>query len=223
VPFINHHKDRRVWPAASFCLLTAWLIMPATAQSSTNSITKDSKPSSAEAIASANPKPVLSRYVDAEELPAYLNAMGAILSIRNRNTDPFGQYQDPSAKPVVKAPTTAKVKRVTTVQATPFSDIVRRIKVNTVMPAEKSFLIGTRTVKQGDELPLSFRGRQIKAQVSAVSSSAIEFRNSESGETASIKLNMLPAGMTPGSSAITAPGMISDSPDAPLNLDNGSF
>jgi hypothetical protein len=151
-----------------------------------------------------------------------VKALSEILTIRKRETDPFGQYQDPNARPVVK-PTVAKLKRYVPAQATPLSEIVRLIKVTTIMPAEKSFLVGTRTVKQGDRIPLSFRGKTIKVEVAAVTSTSIEFRNMENGEQASVRLNMLPVGMTPGNDGITAPGMVPDRPDAPIDLDAGSL
>jgi hypothetical protein len=203
--------------------LLASLTVSLPAQSAASFKKQKPKPEAAAPAADAKAAEILpSRYVTAEELPSYVNSLGGILTIRNRVTDPFGQYQDPNAKPVIKT-TVAKVKRFAPAQATPFSDIVRLIKVTTVMPAEKSFLIGTRTIKQGDQIPLSFRGKQIKVQIAAVTSGSIEFRNLENGEQASIPLNMLPVGMTPGSSGITAPGMVADRPDAPIDLDAGSL
>ena len=51
-----------------------------------------------------------SRYVGTDELDAYVGLLASRFAMRNRTTDPFGQLQDPDAKPVVK-PTIAKVKR----------------------------------------------------------------------------------------------------------------
>lgn len=213
-------------PALAFCLISALLAMPANAQSATNFKKQPAKTTKAEVTTPApNAKPaeiLPSRYITTEELPSHVKALSEILTIRKRVTDPFGQYQDPDAKPIIK-PTVAKLKRPSQVQATPFTDIVRLIKVTTVMPADKSFLVGTRTIKQGDLIPLSFRGKQIKVEVAAVNSSTIDFRNIESGEQASVRLNMLPVGMTPGNNGITAPGMVPDRPDAPIDLDAGSL
>lgn len=213
-------------PALAFCLLSALLPVHAHAQSAANfkkQAPKAAKTEAATPAANAKPAEILpSRYVTTEDLPSYVKSLSEILTIRKRVTDPFGQYQDPDAKPVIK-PTVAKLKRFAPVQTTPFSDIVRLIKVTTVMPSEKSFLVGTRTIKQGDQIPLSFRGKQIKVQVAAVTSSTIDFRNVESGEQASVRLNMLPVGMTPGQNGITAPGMVADRPDAPIDLDAGSL
>lgn len=173
--------------------------------------------------AASKPGEILpSRYVTQEELPTYVNALSSILTIRKRVTDPFGQYQDPDAKPIVK-PTVAKIKRFAPAKATPFSEIVRLIKVTTIMPAEKRFLIGTRSIAEGDRIPLSFRGKTINVEIAAVTSSSIEYRNLENGEQASVRLNLLPVGMTPGNDGITAPGMVSDRPDAPIDLDANSL
>ena len=161
-----------------------------------------------------------SRFVDKEQLSVHVRSITTIFTIAKRTTDPFGLPQDPNAKPVIK-PKLAKSTRVTPAyQATPFSEIVRMIKVTTIMPNERRFLIGTRSVRQGDSIPISFRGRNINVEVAAVSSRKIEFRNLDNGETASLPLNLLPAGMTPGTGGITAPGMVPDRPNAPLMLDS---
>ena len=214
-------------PALAIFLLSGLLVAHSSAQSAASFTKQAPKPVKAESSAPApDLKPmdiVPSRYVTGEQLPSYVNALSQILSIRKRDTDPFGQYQDPSARPAVK-PKIATLKRYTPAQATPFSDIVRLIKVTTVMPADKSFLVGNRTFSEGDRIPLSFRGKTLKVEVAAVTSSAIEFVNTENGEQASFRLNLLPAGMTLGSDGgITAPGMVPDRPDAPIDLDAGSL
>lgn len=163
-----------------------------------------------------------SRRVSPEELPAYTQTISAVLSIRSRDTDPFGQIQDPDAKPVIK-PTIAATKRIAPIQATPFSDIVRLIRVTTIMPGERRFLIGNRSVSQGDRIPLAFRGKNIPVEVASVSSTSIRFRNLDNGETAELSLRMLPPGMKPGNDGIHAPGMIPDNPNAPIDLDGNSL
>ena len=167
-------------------------------------------------------KVIASRYVEEADLDAYVASVSSVFSMRTRTTDPFGQLQDPDAKPIVKA-TVAKVpRRVAPVQATPFSDIVHLIKVTTVMPKDQCFLMGSRIIKQGDLINLAFRGKNLRVQVSAVSSRQIDFRNLENDETAALKLNVLPAGMTPGSRGITAPGMLPNRQDSVIELDPGN-
>jgi hypothetical protein len=178
---------------------------------------KAATPSSKEAgPVSATP----SRFVGEADLDAYVESFSAVLSMKDRATDPFGQLQDPDAKPVIKPSIAKKTTRVQSIQATPFSDIIRLIKVTTVMPGEKRFLVETRSFKQGGRIPLGFRGKTINVEITSVSSRQIDLRNLETGETASIKMDLLPVGMTPGTRGITAPGMVPDSPNAPINLDN---
>lgn len=163
-----------------------------------------------------------SRYVSDDDLDAYLDTLAATFSMRNRATDPFGLLQDPNAKPIVKATTAKPSRRIAPILATPFADIIKLIKVTTVMPKDKTFLVGTRSIKQGDQLPLTYRSKVIRVQVASVTSYLIEFRNLENGETAALKLNLLPTGMTPGTLSLTAPGMTPTRPDAPIELDGGS-
>jgi len=163
-----------------------------------------------------------SRNVTPEDFPSYIEAVASVLSIRNRASDPFAQIQDPDAKPVVK-PKIASPARIAPIQATPFEDVVNLIRVTTVMPAERTFLIGTRQIREGDRLPITFRGRNIQIEVASVNSRRIEFRNLDSEETASLSLNLLPAGMSTGKEEISAPGMVPDNPNAPINLDAASI
>jgi hypothetical protein len=162
-----------------------------------------------------------SRFVGEAEYEPYINSLTAQLSMKVRTTDPFGQLQDPNAKPVIKSSVAKNTKRQVQVQTTPFPDIIKRISVNTIMPRERKFLIGPRTYKQGGSLSIIHRGKTILAQITDVSARQIDFRNSETGETATLRIEALPVGMTPGTNGIVAPGMSPDAVDAPLNLDVG--
>ena len=164
-----------------------------------------------------------SRYVGEADLAAHVESLASMFAIRGQATDPFGQLQDPNAKPIVKTTVAKASRRIAPIQATPFSDIVRLLQVTTIMPKEKRFLVGTRSIKQGDSIPLAFRGKNIRVEVTSVSSSQIDFRNLESNETASLKLNLLPVGMTPGTRGISAPGMVIDRPNSPIELDPGNI
>ena len=225
IPKARSLRQQKLW--AISCVLALLSIAPAYSQSADNfkpALPQPAALADAKAAALAT-EPVTnlpSRYVGETELEPYIASFTAIFSMRQRATDPFGQVQDPNAKPVIKTPI-AKSSRVATMQATPFADIIRLIKVTTVMPSEKKFLIGTRSVKQGDRIPLTFRGRKINVEVASVSSQSIEFRNTENGEAASVSLNFMPSGMTPGNDGITAPGMTLDRADAPLDLDDNSL
>jgi hypothetical protein len=174
----------------------------------------------AHAQAAANPTEEIqpSRYVG-QDPSSYIAKLASRFAIRSRTTDPFGQVQDPAAKPVrTLAPKTATQQ--TAASAKPFSDIVSRIRVTTVMPSERRFLIGTRSITQGDSLPLVSNGTRYQIRVIEVSSRKIVFKNMENGETGELALDMLPPGMERGTQGILAPGMQSARPDAPLEIDS---
>jgi hypothetical protein len=160
-----------------------------------------------------------SRYVGETDLDAYVASLTATFAMRGRATDPFGQIQDPDARPIVKVSATKKPGRVTTVQAVPLSDIIQRIKVTTIAAGEKRFLVGMRSFRLGDRLALVFRGKTIDLEITSVQSHQIDFRNVATGETASLKMTLMPVGMVPGKKNIMVPGMVPDRPDAPLQLD----
>lgn len=181
-------------------------------------VEKSAKPA-AEEVAPASTTP--SRQIGPAELEAYMTSLASVFISRGRTLDPFGQLQDPDAKPIIKEPAPGLPKRIAPVLATPFPEIIQKIVVTTIMPGEKRFLVGTRSIKEGDQIPLSFRGKQIRVQVTEVTSRQIAFKNLDNGETASRKLDMLPVGMTPGLRGITAPGMTLDHPNAPIELETG--
>lgn len=163
-----------------------------------------------------------SRYVGEIDLAAYVETLASLFSMQKRSTDPFGQLQDPDAKPIVKPTIARRIRRAAPTQVTPFAEIIRRIQVTTIMPSERRFLIGTRSFKQNDRFPINFRGRSLNVEISAVSSRQIDFLSLDSGETASLKLTLLPVGMTPGNGKITAPGMVRDRADSPLEIESGN-
>ena len=78
-----------------------------------------------------------------------------------RTLDPFGMPQDPDAKPIVKAPVPEQ-SSASPRSGDALSGDHRKIVVTTIMPGEKRFLVGTRSIKQGEHIPLIFRGKQIR-------------------------------------------------------------
>ena len=166
--------------------------------------------------------PPPSRYAGAD-MPAYVANLTSQFASRNRATDPFGQLQDPSAKPVVK-PMVAKraVRSFTAEPPKPLSSIVEQIDITTVMPKDKRFLVGNRSIGQGDKLTLSYRNKQIRTKIIEVSASRIIFNDLETGETAIRLLKILPPGMTPGTRKMTPPGMPPADSNAPLEIGSPS-
>ncbi len=160
-----------------------------------------------------------SRFIEPDNRPGFVTEKLAVLSMTSREYDPFGQVQDPEAKPAVVKPTVTR--RPTTLKRTSYAEIIQRIKINTVIPADKRFLIGTRSFKLGDEIPIMYRGRKTMIEVVKVKSSSVDFKNTETGEVASVKLKLMPAGMSSGKDGFKAPGMVKDNDNAPLQLDSG--
>ena len=206
------------------------LVSSAFAQSSASFDTQTIAPTSGTPAdaqpAKASPEPVAapasttpSRNISAAELKPYIDSVATVFLIRGRARDSFGQNQDPDAKPVIKASAPLAVRRSAPAQATPFADIVRLLDVTTIMPGEKRFLIGSRSFKLGDVMPLNFRNKPIHVVITEVTSRQISFRNRDSGEIAVRKLDMLPTGMTAGSRGISTPGMVPELLNAPIDLE----
>lgn len=180
---------------------------------------KVAKPAKRASAPSGDLNSTPSRLIGPPEIESYLKAISSLFLIRNREYDPFGMAQNPDAAPVAKPSIFGNTTAVVTPQATPFSEIVPLIVVTTFMPREKKFLFGSRLFKQGDLIPLKYRGKLLRVQILEVSSQQIIFRNLDTGETVSRRFNGLPAGLTPGGQGITVPGMTPDSPNAPIELE----
>lgn len=230
-PMLSHQ------PWAISCGLVLALTASAFAQSATNFNTRKVAPNAPPRTAPAAVKtdtqaptaqeaaPVAigpSRYVGEPDLAAYVQSLASMFSIKSRDTDPFGQLQDPDAKPIVKPTIAKRTRRVAPTQTTPFAEIIRRIHVSTIMPAERRFLIGTRSFKQHDRFPVNFRGRSLNVEIASVTSRQIDFLSLDTGETASLKLTLLPVGMTPGNGKITTPGMVRERANRPLEIEPGT-
>lgn len=161
-----------------------------------------------------------SRLIGPAEIESYVKSISSQFLMKNRVRDPFGLTQNPEAVPLNK-PSNFGNGAVATKQATPFSQIVPLIAVTMIMPREKMFLYGSRPFRQGELIPLKYQGKQLRVQIMEVSSQQITFRNLDTGETASRKLNGLPAGFSPGGQKSAIPGMTPNRTNAPIELDAG--
>ena len=162
--------------------------------------------------------PVESRFVG-QDLKSYVEALARQFAMRERTSDPFGQQQDPNARPVAKPIDSRTIRRTTVEPSISLTDIVARIEITTNMLKDKRFLVGSRSIGQGDILPLNFRNKQIRTQITEISSRKIVFRNLDTGELGVRQLNILPLGMTQGTHSITAPGMVHSNPSGALEID----
>lgn len=181
---------------------------------------KDSATAPAAALAAPHTAnaPVPSRFVG-PDLKSYVEAIASQFAMRERTSDPFGQQQDPNARPVVKPIDSKTIRRTTIEPSTSLSDIVARIEITTIMLKDKRFLVGSRSIGQGDILPLNFRNKPIRTQVTEISSKKIVFRNLDTGELGVRQLNILPSGMTQGTHSITASSMVHSNPSSALEID----
>ena len=153
------------------------------------------------------------------DMAAYTQSRAAVFSMVKRETDPFGLNQDPSVKLAPKKTTTqAPQKRLAALPPTPLGEIVKLIRVTTIMPGEKKFLVGIRTFSEGDEFPLMFQGKRMRMKITEVSAKRIIFNNLENGEKASLETGMLPPGMITSKGTMRPAGMVSPLDDQTLDL-----
>lgn len=160
------------------------------------------------------------RFILPENHADYVNKMLERMSMTKRTSDPFGRAQDPDAAPVVATPDPARQRITSLAQNTPLQQIVSLLKISTIIPNEKRFLVSDRSFQAGDIIPLTYRSKQIKAEVVSVNATQIHFRDSESGETATLDMQLLPPGMQPGTRISEAPGLFRKDKEAPIDLDS---
>lgn len=203
---------------SSIFLPTLVILSSAAANSSPLAPAAPPAPVAAAAAAAKANAPTPSRYASMD-LKAYVEALAKQLAMCDRATDPFGQLQDPNAKPVIKPTATKAPRRFTPEPPASLSDIVGRIEITTIMPRDKRFLVGSRSFGQGDRIPLNFRNKQIHTEVTEVNSRKIVFRNVDTGELGVRLLNLLPQGMTPGTRNLGTPGMVPASPNSALEIE----
>ncbi|QTN33782.1 hypothetical protein HZ994_16165 [Akkermansiaceae bacterium] len=154
-----------------------------------------------------------------EDITKYTASRAAVFSMRNRTTDPFGLNQDPNVKPPERKLADNKpVKRQAALPPTPLKEIVKLIRVTTIMPGEKKFLVGVRTFSESEQFPLLFNGKRMNMKVLEVSTRSILFQNLDNGDTASLETAMLPPGMIAGGGSIQPPGLVQSLANSPLEL-----
>lgn len=169
------------------------------------------------------PSPVVpnpSRYAG-EDLEQYIIKRAAVFSMRNREMDPFLLGQDPNAKPIEKKIATNTLGRGAALPPTPLAEIINLIRVTTIMPRERKFLVGVREFKESDEFPLEYQGKTMRVKVVKVTARKIVFRDLAKGEEAVLETRILPPGMVAGDDKLQPPGMISPDSNQPLQIGLG--
>lgn len=151
----------------------------------------------------------------------YTAARIADLSMKDRAMDPFGLFQDPEAKPVARPIRFDGIKApIDNIPRPPLEKIIKRMKVTTIMIKEKSFLSQGQVFQEGGEVVIDFQGRTNRLKVLKVEPNEILFKDMDSGEEATFKTNILPAGMNAGGDQIKPAGMVSPDKNQPLKLEN---
>ncbi len=216
LPALHSALPTRKLPVWGACLLMAALLASASHAQRTRGKKAPAQPL---------PPPVLdrnaSRFILPENQQDYLNKMLSRMSMTKRAADPFGRSQDPDAAPAIIAnPDPARARMNAIQQKVPLQQVVALLKVSTVIPGEKRFIIrGGRSFQVGDTIPLTYRAKSIKAEVASVNSSQISFRDTVSGETATLEMKLLPPGMEQGAVAPGPPGLFRNDKEAHINLD----
>ena len=174
--------------------------------------------------AEADPAPVegnIPTRLVTEDVGPYIEGIRAKLAINSKDRGPFGLFQEPGKEP--KKPLFEKFKRPEKPTEIPFQTIVDALPVAAVIAAEKTFMVGARTVRVGKGLPLVAGGRTFRTRVESVKSAQIVFRNLANNELAVKRLDLLPNGVRPGGGVIRPPGVVPDGGpvEVPLELDLG--
>ncbi|RYD37924.1 MAG: hypothetical protein EOP86_02270 [Verrucomicrobiaceae bacterium] len=115
--------------------------------------------------------------------------IGRKLSSRVRNQDPFGMATFPrgdSVSPIIVEEPSRPTLKVTLNQA------LQSLKLNGVNLDSKEFLIGGRSVGEGDVVELGFQKEIFQALVVEVGAAEIHFRDLQRGETGVLPHTLIP-------------------------------
>ncbi|MEM1085049.1 MAG: hypothetical protein AAGI48_13135 [Verrucomicrobiota bacterium] len=157
-----------------------------------------------------------SRYAGLD-VDQYVQALSTSFSMRNRDIDPFARHQDPNFRPIQPVIAKKKIKKFKKEPVTPFSDIVARVNITAVMPAEQTFLVGGRSFNLGDRINLDVgKEKLLSIHVVGIQKNSVTFRHGVTGETADRILNIMPEGMRRGTNLLP-PGLESLNNDAPID------
>ncbi|MES2983408.1 MAG: hypothetical protein V4727_13940 [Verrucomicrobiota bacterium] len=152
----------------------------------------------------------------------YTAARIANFSMKSRATDPFGLFQDPDIKPVSKPTSSGITKQQPkgNIARAPLEEIVKKMKVTTIMIKEKSFLSEGQVFKESGVVTLDYQDRTNRLKVMKVEATQILFKDMDTGEEATLKTDVLPAGMNAGGEQIKPAGLVDPNENQPLKLGN---
>ena len=121
------------------------------------------------------------------------------ISISQRETGPFGLSQDLTVQKITKTQ-----KRVAA--SNEFSEAIAKISINVVLG--KSFLIGSREIKEGGTFPLVYKGNRYNIKVISVRANQITFKNMDTAEQVIKKMGGLPQGFEKSKGKESFPGVV---------------
>lgn len=152
----------------------------------------------------------------------YTTAKMADFAMKKRETDIFGLIQDPEAKtPTPNLPTPGKKIR-DNIASKPVAEIIKGVKVQMVRVKDKSFLVGNRVIKEGEEFTIVFEeGRQKKLKVLKVEAKQIIFRDldSKNNEEVALKIELLPFGMENSGNKLKPEGLVRPGENEPFSIE----
>lgn len=144
------------------------------------------------------------RLIDGD-VSKHVDMLRARLAISTQERGPFGLFQKPGKEPVKAFVSPAKKLRTVVI---PFDAVVDALTIAAVMPSDKMFMVGSRSLRVGQTLPLVAGGRTFRTRVEHVRSDQIGFRNLEDNEMAVKRLDLLPDGVSAGGGKLTPQGVI---------------
>lgn len=140
------------------------------------------------------------------------------LAINNQERGPFGLYQVPGKAPIIRNSVAKKVTK------TPFSDFVNDIEISVVNSVAKEFLVGARIFRLGQVFPLVRGGEKLSVRVESIATSGVSFKNVDTGEIATRRLDVLPPGVRTADNTNSVPGVtpVRRAEAEPLDLSSSS-
>lgn len=152
----------------------------------------------------------------------YTTAKMANFSMKNRETDIFGLIQDPEAKPPAPTSPTPGKKVRDNIAPKPLAEIIQGVKIQMVRVKDKSFLVGNRVIREGEEFTIVFEeGRHKRLKVLKVEAKQIIFRDldSKKNEEAALKIELLPFGMENGDARLKPEGLVQPGENEPIPVE----
>jgi len=147
--------------------------------------------------------------LESRKQPEKIQALSKKLAIVQRKTGPFGLFEDLTVQKITKTQ-----KRVAA--SNEFPEAIAKISINVVLG--KSFLIGSREIKESETFPLVYKGNRFNIRVISVRANQITFKNMETGEQVIKKMGVMPEGFTKDTGKEKFPGVVPSGKSNPIEV-----